>query len=77
MVLFALFNKHVYVVMQMIVEDHHQRMAKEFLLAIILASLGIVMITVSLFCAYVLCQRNRNSSDSKTNQAAGIAFILI
>ncbi|KAH7659986.1 Non-specific serine/threonine protein kinase protein [Dioscorea alata] len=60
-------------VMQMIVEDHHQRMAKEFLLAIILASLGIVMISVSLFCAYVLCQRNRNSSDSKTNQTADAA----
>ncbi|KAJ0989530.1 hypothetical protein J5N97_007886 [Dioscorea zingiberensis] len=59
-------------VMLMMVEDHHH-MPKEFLLAIILASLGVVMIFVSLFCAYAFWQRSRSTSDLKMNQSSDAA----
>ncbi|KAJ0984308.1 hypothetical protein J5N97_002664 [Dioscorea zingiberensis] len=63
-------------VMKIIAEDNRHHMPKELLLAIILASVGVIMIIVSTFCAIVFWRRNQRNSGSKTTQSSDAAGIL-
>lgn len=70
MIIFHLSCDLLNAVMQIIVRHHHFH--KELTVAIVLASVAVLSIIMSTFCAFLFWRRNRQALDSKSIQSSGL-----